>query len=102
GLRADVVLQASSAHQLQAGIYAQSVRAHVEGIEPRGAFAATRSEPSWYVQDRWTPTGRLTVTAGVRVDGAAGETVAAPRLLVAGPAAGGTVAARAREPHQRH
>ena len=95
GLRADVVLQASSAHQLQVGIYAQSVRAHVEGVEPRGVFAATRTEPSWYVQDRWTPTGRLTVTAGVRVDSGAGETVAAPRLLVAGAVRGWTLRASA-------
>src|SRR4029078_4594735 len=71
-----------------------------EGIEPRGAFAATRSEPSWYVQDRWTPTGRLTVTAGVRAHGAAGAPVPAPRLLVAGAARGWTLRASAGTQYQ--
>ena len=93
GLRADVVFQASSAHQLQVGIYAQAVHAHVGGLEPLGAFDARRSEPSWYVQDRWTPSARLSVTAGARVDSAAGETVAAPRVLVAGAVRGWTLRA---------
>jgi hypothetical protein len=100
GLRADVVLQASSAHQLQVGIYAQAVRAHVEGVEPLGAFAATRSEPSWYVQDRWTPSAHASITAGVRVDSAGGETVAAPRMLVAGVARGWTLRASAGTQYQ--
>src|SRR5678816_1407342 len=68
GVRADVTFQATSAHQLQAGIYAQRVHAHVGGVESLGAFDATRSEPSWYVQDRWTPSARVSITAGARVD----------------------------------
>jgi TonB dependent receptor-like, beta-barrel/Carboxypeptidase regulatory-like domain len=100
GLRADVVVQVSSAHQLQVGLYAQAVRAHAGGPERLGAFAARRSEPSWYVQDRWTPSARVSVTAGVRVDRAAGETVAAPRMLVAGVARGWTLRASAGTQYQ--
>lgn len=100
GLRADVVFQASSAHQLQAGIYTQSVRAHLGGVESLGAFDATRSEPSWYVEDRWTPSARLSITAGARIDRADDETVAAPRVLVAGRARGWTLRASAGTQYQ--
>ena len=100
GLRADLVVQASSAHQLQAGLYAQEVRAHVGGPKSLGVFDATRSEPSWYVQDRWTPSTRVSITAGARVDHVAGETVAAPRLLVAAMARGWTLRASAGTQYQ--
>jgi hypothetical protein len=93
GVRADVTFQATSVHQLQAGIYAQRVHAHAGGIESLGAFDVTRSEPSWYVQDRWTPSARVSITAGARVDSAAGETVAAPRALAAATAGGWTLRA---------
>jgi hypothetical protein len=91
GVRADVVFQASSAHQVQVGIYAQAVRAHVGGAESLGIFAASRAEPAWYVQDRWTPAARVSITAGARVDRAGDETAAAPRVLVAGVARGWTL-----------
>jgi hypothetical protein len=100
GLRADVTFQATSAHQLQAGIYAQRVHAHAGGVESLGAFDATRSEPSWYVQDRWTPSARVSITAGARVDSAAGETVAAPRVLAAAAARGWRLRASAGTQHQ--
>ena len=74
GLRADVTFQAP-AHQLQAGVYAQRVRAHAGGVESLGGVDAKRSELSWYVQDRWTPSAHVSITAGARVDSAAGETV---------------------------
>jgi hypothetical protein len=91
GVRADVVFQASSAHQVQVGIYAQAVPAHVGGAESLGVFAASRAEPAWYVQDRWTPAARVSITAGARVDRAGDETAAAPRVLVAGVARGWTL-----------
>jgi hypothetical protein len=100
GVRADVTFQATSAHQLQAGIYAQRVRAHAAGLESLAAFDATRREPSWYVQDRWTPSARLSITAGARVDSAAGETVAAPRVLAAAAARGWTLRASAGTQYQ--
>ena len=100
GLRADVVVQVSSAHQLQVGLYAQAARAHVSGVDRLGAFEAKRSEPAWYVQDRWTPSPRVSITAGVRVDHAAGETVAAPRMLLAGVARGWTLRASAGTQYQ--
>jgi len=100
GVRADVTFQATSAHQLQAGIYAQRVHAHAGGVESLGAFDATRSEPSWYVQDRWTPSARVSITAGARVDSAAGETVAAPRVLAAAAARGWTLRASAGAQYQ--
>jgi TonB dependent receptor-like, beta-barrel/Carboxypeptidase regulatory-like domain len=100
GVRADVVVQASSAHQLQVGIYAQAARAHAGGTAALSAFAASRSESSWYVQDRWTPSARVTVTAGARVDRAGGETVAAPRVLVAGVARGWTLRGSAGTQYQ--
>jgi hypothetical protein len=93
GLRADVTFQASSRHQLQAGLYAQRVHAHAGGVESLGAFDARRSEPSWYVQDRWTPSAHVSITAGARVDSVAGETVAAPRVLAAVVARGWTLRA---------
>jgi hypothetical protein len=93
GLRADVTFQASSAHQLQVGVYAQRVRAHAGGVESLGGFDARRSEPSWYVQDRWTPSAHVSITAGARVDSTAGETVAAPRVLAAAVARGWTLRA---------
>src|SRR5262245_46467041 len=95
GVRADVTFQATSAHQLQAGTYAQRVNGHAGGVESLGAFDMKRSEPSWYVQDRWTPSARVSITAGARVDSADGETVAAPRVLVAAAAGGWTVRASA-------
>jgi len=100
GVRADVVVQASSAHQLQAGVYAQAAHAQAGGVEPLGAFDARRSEPSWYLQDRWTPSAHLSVTAGARVDSGGGETAAAPRLLVAGAARGWTLRASAGTQYQ--
>ena len=100
GVRADVVFQASPGHQLQAGVYAQAVSARSAGVEPLGAFAATRREPSWYVQDRWTPSAGVSVTAGARVDHAGGETLAAPRVLVAGAARGWTLRASAGTQYQ--
>jgi outer membrane receptor for ferrienterochelin and colicin len=100
GLRADVTFQVASAHQLQAGIYAQRVHAHAGGVESLGAFDATRSEPSWYVQDRWTPSARVSITAGARVDSAAGETVASPRVLAAAVARGWTLRASAGTQYQ--
>src|SRR4029450_10218626 len=101
GLRADVTFQASSTHQLQAGVYAQRVRAHAGGVESLGGFGAGRSEPSWYVQDRWTPSAHVSITAGARVDSAAGQTVAAPRVLAATVARGWTVRASASTRYQR-
>jgi hypothetical protein len=100
GMRADVTFQATSAHQLQAGLYAQRVHAHAGGVESLGAFDARRSEPSWYVQDRWTPSARLSITAGARVDRAAGETVAEPRVLAAAVARGWTLRAAAGTQYQ--
>src|SRR4030095_15965870 len=100
GLRADVTLQASSAHQLQAGVYAQRARAHAGGVESLGGFDARRSEPSWYVQDRWTPSAHVSITAGARVDSAAGQTVAAPRVLAATVARGWTLRASAGTQYQ--
>src|SRR5215510_14313298 len=100
GLRTDVTFQATSAHQLQAGIYAQRVHAHAGGVESLSAFDVTRSEPSWYVQDRWTPSARVSITAGARVDSAAGETVAAPRVLAAGAVRGWTLRASAGTQYQ--
>ena len=82
GLRADVTFQASSAHQLQAGVYAQRVRAHAGGVESLGAFDARRSEPSWYVQDRWTPSAHVSVTAGARVVDARRQRGGRQRVLV--------------------
>jgi hypothetical protein len=101
GLRADVTVQVTSGHQLETGIYAQRVRAHAGGVESLGAFDARRSEPSWYVQDRWTPSAHVSITAGARVDSAAGETVAAPRVLAAAAARGWTLRASAGTQYQR-
>src|SRR4030095_359416 len=100
GLRADVTLQASSAHQLRGGVCAQRVRAHAVGVESLGGFDARRSEPSWYVQDRWTPSAHVSITAGARVDSAAGETVAAPRVLAAAVARGWTLRGSAGTQYQ--
>ncbi|HXD75383.1 MAG TPA: TonB-dependent receptor, partial [Vicinamibacterales bacterium] len=100
GVRADVTFQATSAHQLQAGLYAQRVHGHAGGVESLGGFDVRRSEPSWYVQDRWTPSARVSITAGARVDSAAGETVAAPRVLAAAAARGWTLRASAGTQYQ--
>ncbi len=100
GVRADVVFQASSAHQLQAGVYAQAVDAHAARADGLGAFDAGRNEISWYVQDRWTPSSRVSVTAGARIESADGETVAAPRVIVTGVARGWTLRASAGTQYQ--
>jgi hypothetical protein len=100
GVRADVAFQASRAHQIQGGLYAQTVRAHISGVGTLGVFAADRREPSWYVQDRWTPSARLSVTAGARVDQAGEATLVAPRALVAGAARGWTLRASAGTQYQ--
>ena len=97
GVRADVTLQLSSRHLAQAGLYVQSAQDQIGTTffmatgQPRqlGAFSARRTETSWYVQDRWSPLGRLTATVGVRVDRIGGETVASPRVKVAMPLGGG-------------
>src|SRR6185503_12586954 len=83
-----------------AGVFPQRVRAYAGGLESLGASDARRSEPSWYVQDRWTPSAHVSITAGARVDSAAGETVAAPRVVVAAAARGWTVRASAGTQYQ--
>jgi carboxypeptidase-like protein len=96
GIRADATFQVSSRHLAQVGLYAQSAHEQsrttyfTEAPQPRqlGAFAAGRFETSWYAQDRWSP-GRLTATAGVRVDRIGGETLVSPRLRVALPLSAG-------------
>lgn len=100
GVHADVTFQATSAHQLQAGVYAQGVHAHAGGVESLSGFDVSRSEPSWYVQDRWTPSPRVSITAGARLDSAAGETVAGPRVLAAAAAGGWTLRASAGSQYQ--
>jgi outer membrane cobalamin receptor len=97
GVRADVTFHLSSRHLAQSGVYLQSAHEQTRTTffeangQPRqlGAFSARRTETSWYVQDRWSPLGRLTATAGVRVDRIAGETVASPRIRVAVPLGAG-------------
>lgn len=97
GVRADMTFRLSSRHLAQTGVYVKSAHEQTRTTffaatgEPRplGAFSARRTETSWYVQDRWSPFGRLTATAGVRVDRIAGETVASPRFRVAMPLGGG-------------
>jgi outer membrane receptor for ferrienterochelin and colicin len=91
GIRADATFQASSHHLARIGLYAQSAQEQARttffdsGGQPRqlGAFSATRLETSWYAEDRWSPSGRLTATGGVRVDRIASDTIASPRLRVA-------------------
>src|SRR4029078_13586516 len=100
GVRADVTFQATSAHQLQAGLYAPRVHGNAGGVESLGGFDVRRSEPSWYVQDRWTPSARVSITAGARVDSAAGETVAAPRVLASAARRGWTWRASAGTQYQ--
>lgn len=97
GVRADVTFHLSSRHLAQAGVYVQSAHEQTRTTffaatgQPRqlGAFSTRRTETSWYLQDRWSPLGRLTATAGVRVDRIAGETVASPRVRLAMPLGGG-------------
>jgi Carboxypeptidase regulatory-like domain len=90
GVRADATFQLSSRHLAHAGVYAQSAQERTRTTyfttptqaSALGAFSAHRSEISVYADDQWSP-GRLTATAGVRVDRIAGETLVSPRVRAA-------------------
>jgi hypothetical protein len=96
GIRADATFQLSPRHLVHAGVYAQSGRQRTRTTyftspaqaTELGAFSAGRSEISVYAEDRWTP-GRLTATAGVRVDRVGGETLVSPRFRLALPIGSG-------------
>jgi hypothetical protein len=87
GIRADATFQATSRHLASAGVYVQSAQERTRTTyftiptqsSELGAFSARRSEISMYAEDQWSP-GRLTATAGVRVDRIAGETLVSPRV----------------------
>jgi hypothetical protein len=91
GVRADATFQISSRHLARAGLYAQSGHEQARttffdsAAQPRqlGAFSASRTETSWYAEDRWSPSGRLTATGGVRLDRIGSETVVSPRVRMA-------------------
>jgi hypothetical protein len=90
GVRADATFQVSSRHLATAGVYVQSAEERTRTTyfttptqsSELGAFSARRSEVSFYAEDQWSA-GRLTATAGVRVDRIAGETLVSPRVRAA-------------------
>ena len=97
GIRADAAVQVSSRHLAHVGVVVQSAHEQAEttrftsgAAAPQpGAFSGSRTETSWYAEDHWSPAGRLTATAGVRVDWIGGETLVSPRLRAALSLGGG-------------